>query len=324
MVKYRGVYASYMMQFISFKRSLGYKFRAEYTYLLFDRFTIKEQVSTVGLTKELADKWGQLRANESSQTRYHRVALVGQLSVYLNGLGIKSYIPRLPKLHCTYTPYIFSEDEIKSFFVSCDRIQIGCKQFDTCVSIVPTLFRLLYATGIRLCEALSLHDKDINLEDNYLIIKTSKNGKDRIIPLSESVSQTCKEYKEYRDRHFGRSDNDYFLITHIGRPCPRRTAYNWFRRILLDAGISHGGRGQGPRIHDLRHTFSVHSFATMAKAGLDLYYSLPILSTYLGHQSLEATEKYVRLTSEMYPDLLHDVNDICKYVFPKIKCYEAN
>lgn len=55
-----------------------------------------------------------------------------------------------------------------------------------------------------------------------------------------------------------------------------------------------------------------------AESGLDLYYSLPILSEYLGHQSLEATEKYVRLTSEMYPGLIHDVNSICAYAFPEV------
>lgn len=68
-----------------------------------------------------------------------------------------------------------------------------------------------------------------------------------------------------------------------------------------------------------RHTFSVHSLKAMADSGLDLYYSLPILSEYLGHQSLEATDKYVRLVSDMYPDLLSEVNDICAYVFPEVR-----
>ena len=60
----------------------------------------------------------------------------------------------------------------------------------------------------------------------------------------------------------------------------------------------------------------------MAGNGIDLYYSLPILSAYLGHQSLEATEKYVRLTAEMYPGLISEVNNICSYAFPDI--YEDN
>ncbi len=55
----------------------------------------------------------------------------------------------------------------------------------------------------------------------------------------------------------------------------------------------------------------------MTKSGLDLYYSLPLLSTFLGHKSLGATDKYVRLTTEMYPDLLKDQKGIGTYVFPK-------
>ena len=88
----------------------------------------------------------------------------------------------------------------------------------------------------------------------------------------------------------------------------------WFKKILGIAGISL--HDQGPRLHDLRHTFSVHSLAMMAEAGIDLYCSLPTLSTYLGHQSLEATNAYVRLTAEMYPGLLKDVDLICLNVFP--------
>lgn len=61
----------------------------------------------------------------------------------------------------------------------------------------------------------------------------------------------------------------------------------------------------------------------MAEAGSDLYYSLPVLSTYLGHQSLEATNAYVRLTAEMYPGLLKDVDLICLNVFPKTEIYAA-
>lgn len=70
--------------------------------------------------------------------------------------------------------------------------------------------------------------------------------------------------------------------------------------------------------HDLRHTFAVHSLAKMAEEGMDLYCSLPILSTYLGHQSLRATNNYVRLTSEMYPELIRKIDIIGFDIFPKM------
>jgi len=57
----------------------------------------------------------------------------------------------------------------------------------------------------------------------------------------------------------------------------------------------------------------------MSESDLDLYYSLPILSQYLGHQSLEATDKYVRLTSDMYPKLIKEINNLCSYIFPEVK-----
>jgi len=54
----------------------------------------------------------------------------------------------------------------------------------------------------------------------------------------------------------------------------------------------------------------------MSESGLDLYYCLPILSTYLGHCSLRGTDTYVRLTAEMYPGLINKASLICSGVFP--------
>ena len=72
-------------------------------------------------------------------------------------------------------------------------------------------------------------------------------------------------------------------------------------------------------MHDLRHTFAVHSLNQMVQQGMDIYCALPILSTYLGHASVAATEKYVRLTEEAYPGILGAVNLTCSYVFPAVK-----
>ena len=62
----------------------------------------------------------------------------------------------------------------------------------------------------------------------------------------------------------------------------------------------------------------IFSLAKMAEEGMDLYCSLPILSTYLGHQSLRATNNYVRLTSEMYPELIRKIDIIGFDIFPKM------
>jgi integrase len=72
-------------------------------------------------------------------------------------------------------------------------------------------------------------------------------------------------------------------------------------------------------MHDLRHTFCVNALLKLSEAGMDLYYSMPVLSTYVGHKSVEATNRYVRLTSELYPQLLTKVNTAYQYIFPETR-----
>ena len=73
---------------------------------------------------------------------------------------------------------------------------------------------------------------------------------------------------------------------------------------LTDAcGIPHRGRGKGPRVHDIRHTFAVHTIERWYKEGTDLGVMLPVLATYLGHQGLAGTQRYLRLTPDIFPDI---------------------
>lgn len=323
MSRYQGIYATLLDQYVDFKRNLGFKFKsAESTYYLFDQFTILNGESEIGITKELADKWAVKRPNESDNTCYKRVMYLIQFATFLNDSGYSSYIPRLPKAYkSNFTPYIFSQDEMNAIFAASDLLEI-VGSINSAVNVIPALLRTLYATGIRIGEAVTIKIKDVNLDDKFMVIRESKNGKDRMIPFSDSLATICRQYRE--SLKLVQSPNDYFFVKRNGHRCKPKAIYEWFRKVLWKAGIPHGGKGQGPRLHDLRHAFSVHSLAIMAESGLDLYYSLPILSEYLGHQSLEATEKYVRLTSEMYPGLLSNVNNICSYAFPEVDSHETN
>ena len=69
-----------------------------------------------------------------------------------------------------------------------------------------------------------------------------------------------------------------------------------------------------PRIHDFRHTFSVHSLQKMIDSGTDIYCALPFLSSYLGHTNIYSTEKYVRLVEECFEELRNANSNI----FPEV------
>ena len=315
-MEFKSIYAVLLKQYIEFKRNIGYDYNDIATFKIFDRFILQYEVTEIGLTKDITDEWSKKRENEADTTRYKRVNVIKNFSIYLNKLGYQSFIPEQIKFKkTTFTPHIFSNHEIKAFFEACDNFKF--KEKSNTRYVMPVVFRMIYGCGLRVNEALSLKTEDVNLTEKYIIIRNAKNDKDRILPLSDSLTDICLLYKE---KCLSKNlIEKYFFSQYNGERYASDTIYKWFRKILWEANISHGGKGKGPRVHDFRHTFSVHSLIKMSESDLDLYYSLPILSQYLGHQSLEATDKYVRLTSDMYPELIKEINNLCSYIFPEVK-----
>jgi integrase len=316
MDEYRSSLAPFLTSYVEFKRSLGYKMQYTHVFKSLDKFLCERAYDSIGLSEEILSSWCSRRANEGNRTWYNRIVTVKNFAVYLIGLGYSSFVPRLPKrYHTTFTPYIFTHEELARIFASCDQLEYH-PNFQSIHHVLPPLFRLLYGCGLRISEALSLKCEDVDLNTGCITIHETKNGEARRLPLSRSLKVVLEQYAaQCRPDACGEK---LFFRKRTGERCSSNTVYRKFRKVLIHAGISHGGRGKGPRVHDLRHSFSVHSLAHMADQGLDLYYCLPLLSAYLGHKSLAATDTYVRLTAEMYPQLLDEVNRICAFVFPQI------
>ncbi|MBS7234230.1 tyrosine-type recombinase/integrase [Flavobacterium psychroterrae] len=325
--KYNSIYGLNIEQFIDMKLKLGYVYRTFSTILFqLDRFAEQTKETSSGITKEFAEKWSERLPNEGEFYRYRRVRLLAQFSSYLCDFGVQSYIPKLlPHPKSTFIPYIYSPQEIDTIFRACDELRLKVANMNSCLFCFPVLIRLLYSTGVRISEALALGKDDINLIENYLLVKDSKNRKQRIIPISTSLASVCKEYVCYRDQiPLNQTKIKNFFVNTNGNSPSSGAILARFKECLAKAGIPYIGGGQGPRIHDMRHTFAVTSLANMAEAGIDLYASMPILSNYLGHQSFDSTNQYVRLTSSMYPSLLKDIDKVCFDMFPKFNNYETD
>lgn len=315
-----GIYAKLINQYVDYKRSLGFKMEDTAKRLSrFDTLTIERHEKNIGISKELFDAWRQPFPMESACNRYGRISLLRGFSTYLQLLGYNSYMPRLPQYKSTFTPYIFTRQEMATIFRECDKLFVHRHYMYSAKCVMPTLIRMLYGTGIRIGEALKLKHEDVNLSDGNLILRECKNGQDRIVPLSLSLREVCKDYVFYKQSQGTSIEPETsFFTAPDGTQSKACTIYEIFRVILFRAGISHGGRGHGPRLHDLRHTFCVNALVKMSESGQDMYYSMPILMTYMGHKSLEATNRYVRITKEMYPDLLKKVDEAYSYIFPEI------
>ena len=327
MKNYKSIYGDKIEKFILMKKALGFKYQTS-TFILsaIDDFAYQRQEVSEGITKDFADSWGTKRATESDTYRYARVRILAQFSSFLRDLNISSHIPKLPPwTKSNFIPHIYSDKEVQALFNACDDLKVKSKTIESAVFCMPALIRLLYATGIRISEAMELKDEDINPDINTIKIKDSKNGEERIMPFSDSLSFVFKEYLKYKNQIYKtKGRGGYFFENMKGEKISYNSISNWFKQSLEKAGIKNLGRKQGARIHDLRHTFACHALVNMVENGLDLYVSLPILSTYLGHRSLESTNTYVRLTSNMYPELIKNADLVCLDVFPKTKYHETD
>lgn len=314
------LYLKTIYEYIKYKELQGYKMAGTFDALCrFNKFAISTGETKIGISKELMDKWCRKFPSETECNRYQRISKVRNFSAYLQLMGYDSYIPKLPKYISTYIPHIFTKEEMVRIFSECDKMRVFGNYPRSVKNMIPALIRVLYGTGIRISEALNLTHSDVDLNDGFLHLRKCKNNNDRIVPLSMSVRDVCKDYLMYK-QNIGLAINPDkpFFTSAKGERCTTRSIYTIFRIVLYRAGIPHQGRGKGPRIHDLRHTFCVNALVKLSESGLDLYYSLPILMTYMGHRSINATNKYVRLTEELYPDLIKKVDEVYQYVFPNL------
>lgn len=320
-LEYKSVMAHHLNRFIRLKRSLGYKYTtAAYIAGEMDRFFDSINLENPVLTKEVCDIWLERRPEEAASTYRGRTEVLVQFARYMSDMGLPCYIPAMPKIKARgFTAHIFSSDELTRFFNACDALRLESLKKDSVIIMLPALFRLLYSTGIRISEALNLKNEDVDMSNNTLHLRDTKNRKDRVVPFTDSLASVLNQYVSYRDRLPVLVDKEYFFLSLAGRACRNDgVIYTWFRTILYNAGIPHRGKHLGPRVHDFRHTFSVHSLVNMDSNGMDIYCSLPVLSNFLGHTSLQATSNYVRLCEAMYPEVMHRLDKENLNIFPNL------
>lgn len=138
--------------------------------------------------------------------------------------------------------------------------------------------------------------------------------------MSSSLLDYCRRYVEKMS--FDPQYGGYYFPSCRGQNLHTGSVYYRLREFMRKANISKEN-GKPPRIHDLRHTFAVHSLEKMVAEGRDIYCSLPILSTYLGHQGIESTEKYLRLTKESFSTLIERMENYYTDVFPEVNHGQA-
>jgi len=205
-----------------------------------------------------------------------RITCLRQFALYLVSIGHNAYIPvhteNKKSRKSKYVAYIYTRDEINRIIECSDRIYPNRRS--TMHLVMPVLIRLLYSTGMRIMETLKLQMKHVDLINGVLLIENAKYNKDRLIPLSASMLSILKQYCEVMHPRF--LPNDYLFVGITREPCGHHNVYLRFRELLMQAGIPHAGRGNGPRINDIRYP-NLNKIQTFFK---DATYGIIILNSF--------------------------------------------
>jgi integrase/recombinase XerD len=321
-IQYESPLAPFMERLVHEKHASGYKYDTPAKVLKdLDGFLCGTDVTSNALPKSLIDQWLSLTPHERPSTVQRRIIMVRQLGGLMARLGYSAYVPPKgigPRRSYAFAPRILTHLEVQQLILAVDGLPRSRKSPLRHI-IMPEIFRLLYGCGFRLREVLSLQVRDVDLQQGVITVREGKFGKDRLVPPSIELVKRLRSYAEQLDKRTlpKRSADSYFFPSAGNSSWHNSSIYSLYRQALYQCDIPHRGRGKGPRVHDLRHTFAVHRLLQWYEEGADLNAKLPFLIAYLGHKDFTGTQKYLHLTSELFPHLTARMNDQFGGVIPK-------
>lgn len=151
------------------------------------------------------------------------------------------------------------------------------------------ILELLYCSGMRLSELISLKETQVDLYKNNLRI-TGKGNKERIVPFSAEMRDSIDGYLKDKRNLFGETANEFFLVNEKGKKL-----YPKYVQVVVKKYLSLITTIEKKSPHVLRHTFATHLMNNGAE--------LNAVKELLGHSSLAATQIYTHNTIEKLKDI---------------------
>lgn len=312
---FESVFADEINQYLDSRTAAGFKEKSFMTHLrCFDSFCCERDLTQAVFTAADTEEWSRARPHEGTTSHYSRINGSKQFLTYLFLKGYDVHVPRdITFVPTDFQPHIYSDDEIERYFREVDAY-FSIRNRKDAVQY-PVLFRLLYCCGTRINETIGIRKQDVDLEDGIIKLFETKNNVERLLVLGHDLTMLMRSFAG--KCFYLLCDGDYIFSNSKGGRLSGKLLYERHREFLRKAGIPFTGDGEGPRIHDWRHTMAVRSFKLMADAGLDMYVALPVLSAYLGHKTIYATERYVRLTMQLFPCIEEKFREKTDLVFGK-------
>jgi integrase/recombinase XerD len=285
----------HMEDYLRLRRSLGFKLERE-GQLLTQFVAYLETVGAPTITSDLAIGWAGQPADRGSPSQCaKRFRVVRAFAVYLHTIDPAVEIPPagvFPTRRHRPTPYLWSPRDI-------DQLLDGAHALPSPMRAATheTLFGLLAATGMRGGEARGLPRDDVDLEHGVITVREAKFDRSRLVPLHPTTTQALRRYALVRDGLCPHRRSETFFLSTAGTGLLPSDVGRTFRQITTDIGVRTAT--VHPRIHDLRHSFAVHTLLRWLSSGVDVDAAMPRLSTYLGHIAPADTYWYLSAAPEL-------------------------
>ena len=254
---------------------------------------------------ETAIAWASQEATPGQRCRHFQ--RVVQLARYLHAEDPRHEIPPgrhfLGKRHRP-VPYIYTQDEARRLVEAAAQLGPGKSLRPRTMS---TMLALLFATGLRISEALALRIADVTPDG--LVIRKAKFGKTRLVPLHTSAQSGIEHYLDRRRAVAG--SDDHLFVSIKGTRLSYGGVRKAWRKVLREAGLPARSGGRRPRVHDIRHTFAVRALESAPDRRDRIARHMLAVSTYLGHSCIADTYWYYQAT----PTLISQVADACQRHF---------
>jgi len=298
MRRFLSVFAERLSAYLELRRGLGFNGESHRHHLeAFDTYLCRRG-HTGPLTQELA--LGFALSNPKNSVNYcaRRYQVVRHFSKYL-----AIYDPTAPLLDPKALPHsqarsprhIYTDEEIEHILHEARRVSpnnpVRGLAFHAMIGLAAS-------SGLRIGEVVGLDRADVDWKTGTLVVRHSKFGKSRLVPLHGTTLEVLRTFAAVREASFSNCKDEAFFVHSRGRRYAKNTLQIVFANLAFRAGLR-GPKGRGPTFHDLRHRFAVKRLLTWYQAGINVQGMLPALATYMGHVHYSDTAYYLRATPEL-------------------------
>jgi integrase len=302
--RFQSVLADPINRYLALKRSMGCRFNTEDRALrVFDRFIADRRVRSIGdIDAALLEAF--LASRPRSAGSYNN--LLGVIRRLLDWmvdqqeLMVSPLQSSLRRESARRLPFLYDEATIRRILEYAAELP-DWPRAPQRGATYATIFAILAAVGLRVGEVSRLQCGDVDLQREILLVRNSKFGKNRLIPIGPRLAARLRSYAALRERRFGVTIPDTPFFTWNGRSAiATNSIRNAFRdhlvprlRLKVPAGTRY------PCVHGLRHSFAVRTLLRWYREGTDPNAQLNHLSTFLGHVGLHSTAVYLTITGEL-------------------------